>query len=208
MDQADDFRKTLRKRPARTSTNGRIVRHVFGEEHTKELEIPRFIDDYNHHMGGVDLANQFREVYEAHRATQRNWWPLFYWLLDMACINAYRLYLLHTNDQRPLSHLQFRIKLCQKLLAYSTKAQLTQLYIDLGGKRLFNSDLPHIHFWKKLPKRSCCVWCIYIGKQQKVLGKPVLTLPGRSYSGCDFCNVSLCREKECWANFHQSHVPY
>ncbi|PVH68879.1 hypothetical protein DL98DRAFT_387994, partial [Cadophora sp. DSE1049] len=89
----DDFRAKIRKRPAKTSINGRIVRQIFGEDHTKELHIPRFIDDYNHHMGGVDLANQFREAYETHRITQRNWWPLFYWLIDMACINAYRLYL-------------------------------------------------------------------------------------------------------------------
>lgn len=91
VDQAEDFRAKLQKRPAKTSTNGRIVRQIFGQSYTKELIIPRFIDDYNHHMGGVDLANQFREVYEVRRTTQRNWWPLFYWLLDMACINAYRL---------------------------------------------------------------------------------------------------------------------
>ena len=43
----------------------------------KELEIPIFIDDYNHNIGGVDISNQLRESYETHRATQRNWWPLF-----------------------------------------------------------------------------------------------------------------------------------
>ncbi|PVH67387.1 hypothetical protein DL98DRAFT_507741, partial [Cadophora sp. DSE1049] len=92
-------------------------------------------------MGGVDLANQFREAYETHRTTQRNWWPLFYWLIDMACINAYRLYFLHTNVERPLNHLQFRIKLYCTLLEYFIKVQLIQLYAELGGKRLFNSDL-------------------------------------------------------------------
>jgi hypothetical protein len=78
VDQAEDFREKVRKRPAKTSTNGRIVRRVFGDDHQKELQIPCFINDYNHHMGGVDLANQFRESYETHRPTYRNWWPLFY----------------------------------------------------------------------------------------------------------------------------------
>jgi hypothetical protein len=32
-----DFRVRLRKRPAKTLTNGRIVRAVFGEDPTKEL---------------------------------------------------------------------------------------------------------------------------------------------------------------------------
>jgi hypothetical protein len=54
---ADDFREKVRKRPAKTSTNGRIVRQVFGNDATKELRIPCFIDDYNQYIGGVDLAS-------------------------------------------------------------------------------------------------------------------------------------------------------
>jgi len=45
---------------------------VFKDQYTKELPIPCFIDDYNHNIRGVDLANQFRESYETHRATLRN----------------------------------------------------------------------------------------------------------------------------------------
>ena len=121
----EDFREKARRRPVKTSTNGRIVRKVFGSDYVKDLQIPYFIDDYNHHIGGVDLANQFREAYETHRATQRTWWPLFYWLIDIACINAYRLYRLSVvKGRRPLTHLQFRIELYCKLLGYSEKAKL------------------------------------------------------------------------------------
>jgi hypothetical protein len=52
-----DFRDKVRKRPTKTSTNGRIVRQIFGKESTKELQIPRFINDYNLYIGGVDIAN-------------------------------------------------------------------------------------------------------------------------------------------------------
>ena len=103
MDKAEDFREKVRRRPAKTSTNGRIVRRVFGDDHEKALQIPCFIDDYNQYMGGVDLANQFRESYKTHRPTFRNWWPLFYWLIDIACVNAYRLHRLHV--EKPLTHL-------------------------------------------------------------------------------------------------------
>ncbi|PVH71599.1 hypothetical protein DL98DRAFT_434847, partial [Cadophora sp. DSE1049] len=51
---------------------------IFRENYIKELVIPRFINNYNYYIRGVDLANQFREVYEAYRATYRNWWPLFH----------------------------------------------------------------------------------------------------------------------------------
>jgi len=145
---------------------------VFEDQYTKELPIPCFIDDYNYNIGGVDLANQFRESYETHRATLRNWWPLFYWLIDVACINVYRLYVLHTEGKKSMPHLQFRTELYCKLFKYATKAQLQSLKVELGGKRVFGSDLPHIHYWEKRP-RSSCVWCIYKLKCNKVIGKVV-----------------------------------
>ena len=121
--KVEDFRERQRKRPAKTSTNRRIVCKAFGEDPFKLVQIPCFINDYNHYMGGVDLANQFRESYETHRATLRNWWPLFYWLIDVACINAYRLYQLQVQD-RPLTHIQFRVEIYIKLVAYASKAKL------------------------------------------------------------------------------------
>ena len=189
------------------STNGRIVRKVFGDQYSKELNIPCFIDNYNHNMGGVDLANQFRESYETHRATLRNWWPLFYWLIDVACINAYRLYLLHIVDIQPLTHLQFRIELYCKLFEYSSKAKLHSLQIGLGGKRVFNSDLLHIHYYEKRSK-GVCVWCSYRLKCQKVLGKTGSSKISRVKGGCVFCNVNLCKEGNCWADFHSNNADY
>ena len=37
VDKVEDFREKARKRPAKTSTNGRIVRRVFGSDYVKEL---------------------------------------------------------------------------------------------------------------------------------------------------------------------------
>jgi hypothetical protein len=209
VDKAEDFREKQRRRPAKTSTNGRIVRKVFGDDYIKELLIPCFIDDYNHYMGGVDLANQFRESYETHRATLRNWWPLFYWLIDVACINAYRLYLLHSVDIHPLTHLQFRTELYCKLFEYSSKAKLQNLRVGLGGKRVFNPDFEHLHYWEKR-SRSVCVWCSYKSRCQKVLGKAGnrSNKVNRSYGGCIFCNVNLCKDGHCWRDFHSNNADY
>ena len=69
----DNFQEKVRKRPTATSTNVHIIRTVFGKESTKELYILRFIDDYNYYIGGVNLANQFREAYKVYRTSQRNW---------------------------------------------------------------------------------------------------------------------------------------
>ena len=123
---ANDFILRERKRPPKSSTNGRIIWKAFGDEPTKNVEIPVFIDDYNHNMGGVDIANQLRESYEVHKPTLRNWWPLFYWLIDVTVINSYRLYSLHMAElhQKPLTHLQFRIELYRRLFSFSTQVKV------------------------------------------------------------------------------------
>jgi hypothetical protein len=71
VDRTEDFREKVHRRPAKTSTNGRIIRHIFVNESIKSLSIPCFIDDYNQYIGGVDLANQFREEYKTHRSILR-----------------------------------------------------------------------------------------------------------------------------------------
>jgi hypothetical protein len=63
----DDFVLSNQRRPAKTSTNAAIARAPFGDDVRRQLEIPIFIDDYNHHMGGIDIANQYRSSYETHR---------------------------------------------------------------------------------------------------------------------------------------------
>ena len=161
-------------------------------------------------MGGVDLANQYREAYEVHRTTQRNWWPLFYWLIDVTCVNAYRLYYLYNiqQGQKPLEHKEFRIELYTKLFNYSSQAKLHQLRVGLGGKRVFGPELAHLHYWTKRATRSSCAWCLYESRCNKVLGKGIKGPVKHSLGGCIFCNVALCQEGQCWARFHLNHHNY
>jgi hypothetical protein len=101
------------------------------------------------------------------------------------------------RNRRLLTYLQFRIELYYKLLGYSTRAKLRSLQVELGGKRIFNSDLPHLHYWEKRPKGTC-VWYSYRLRYQKILGKVVdkKARAGRSHGGCVFCNVNLCKAGE------------
>jgi hypothetical protein len=107
----NDFVAWQRKRPAKTSTSDSIVRIVFEDNLIKELWIPVFIDHYNHNIRGVDIANQLRKAYKTHKATRHNYWPLFYWLIDVVVINTYRLYRVHVRNESPLTHLEFRTAL-------------------------------------------------------------------------------------------------
>jgi hypothetical protein len=208
VDKAEDWVERKRRRPAKTSTNGHLVRDVFGTESVKELLIPCFIDDYNQNIGSIDLANQFRESYETYKPSLRNWWPLFYWLIDVAVVNSYILYRLHTTEKHPLPHLKFRQELARKLLDYSEKAKLQSLRGGLGGKRVFNPENERLHHWEKRLKRATCAWCAFDLKCKRVLGKDPKGVPKRSQGGCCFCDVPLCKEGECWARFHSVEVAY
>jgi hypothetical protein len=206
---ANDFIARQRKRPAKTSTSARIVRPVFGDNPVKELEIPVFIDDYNHNMGGVDIANQLRESFETHRSSQRNWWPLFYWLIDVVVINSYRLYRTHIEQlgqEITLSHIDFRTSLYCHLFSFSQSARIYRLQQELGGKRLFGNDLDHIHQRTRRDIANPCEWCRYQVKYQKLIGQPVAQRAARTRSGCSFCEVALCQNTDCWSNYHQWNV--
>ena len=103
----------VRRRPRETSTNAAKVRSVFGTNSTKELKILKVIDDYNLHVGGVDIADQLRSYYSTQQTSHRNWWPLFFWILDTVIINCY---LLARKKGSPLTHREFRSSLVWGLI--------------------------------------------------------------------------------------------
>ena len=55
--------KRLRRRSAKTATNARTFRAMFGDQARKELLIPEFINMYNYYMNGVNNADQLRCYY-------------------------------------------------------------------------------------------------------------------------------------------------
>jgi len=77
-----------RKRPKKGNY---AVSQVFGSSRHKLLTIPQMIDDFNSHMGRVDIADQLRSNYYTQLPTRRSWLLLLYWLLDTLLINSYIL---------------------------------------------------------------------------------------------------------------------
>ncbi|RFU24234.1 hypothetical protein B7463_g12098, partial [Scytalidium lignicola] len=143
VDTTETFRDKVRRRPAKTSTSARQARAPFGNQPTKELAIPVVIDDYNHYIGGVDIANQFRAEYETHRTAFPTWWPLFYWMVDIAVVNAYRLCVLQQKEakiEHPVTYLSFRQQLYIALLDNSKKVRALRLVLTLTPCRTFISE--------------------------------------------------------------------
>jgi hypothetical protein len=82
----------LRKRPGKKSTNAKKAREAFGDLQEKQMMIPLCIDDYNHNMGGVDIADQLRSYYDTQLTSFRTWWPMLFWAFDTMVTNAYFIY--------------------------------------------------------------------------------------------------------------------
>ncbi|RPA90173.1 hypothetical protein L873DRAFT_1558685, partial [Choiromyces venosus 120613-1] len=58
---------TTCRKPRTTSSNAPLVPRAFGEKERMPCYIPTFIDDYNHHMNTVDLADQCHASYTTHQ---------------------------------------------------------------------------------------------------------------------------------------------
>jgi hypothetical protein len=203
--QPSDWIERDRKRPAKTSTNPTITRKPFGDESVKKLSIPRLIDDYNHYMGGVDIPNQLRANYETHQKAWRSWWPLFYWCLDTAAVNAYHI----TNIIRveklkmaKIEQMDFRVHLYEELFEQGSKGILGKRKADTQTQNTEQYD----HQVIRAPSRKACYWC-RVEIHQKGLHTGLLKKqPAQTQFMCKACQVYLCKPgtRSCWQGFHKS----
>jgi hypothetical protein len=211
-----------RRRPRQTSTNAATVRRVFGVEPTKVLAIPKIIDDYNHKMNGVDIADQLRSYRSLQQTSRRTWFPLFFWLLDTTLVN---ISLLHAKLGSTNSKKEFRVSLAWEILRATAEAEPRRRTRSLGDepdlpatpmkkkRRLYYVNkgfslpesrfLPGDHFPEYRSERQACVWCRFKSK----LGESVSTWrnPVQTNLYCRACNMPLCCNKHrpsCFSDFH------
>lgn len=59
---------------------------------------PTAVCEYNKHMGGVDIADQYISSYSFTRKSLKWWRKMFFWLLETAIVNSFILY--NTNQER------------------------------------------------------------------------------------------------------------
>jgi len=178
-------------------------------EHTRLLPIPGAIDDYNHYMGGVDIADQLRAGFSTQQRGVKPWRPLFYWLLDSTIINAFRL-LEHQRksklgsgkDKVRSAHRAFREALVSELLKDPVPTALKQVYITK------KTGLPQIRLTRPMDihqlvpgKRAPYVFCRWSRQNKRGVSHITKTncVPRTQYS-CSHCSTPLCGP--CFWLFH------
>ena len=82
---------------------------------------PQMIDEYNKHMGGVDLSDQL-VLYYGYSHRQIKWWKrVFFHLIDLALVNSNIMY--NSVNKQQLTQMEFRIAVAKGLLEGHTQQQ-------------------------------------------------------------------------------------
>ena len=218
----------LRRRPTKTATNARTSRAPFQGKDVKELDIPEFIDMYNHFMNGVDVADQLRSYYTTQRTHFKTWKPLWHFLLDTTVTNAYKI--AHCTPERPnsepwehFSHKKFRSRLASQLFAHSERLGSPFQLRETLSKHVHPArESDHGHIIQLDGKRQHCMACICSKRRsgtQRATRVPLAELSANSirlnkrrerppYSnyGCALCKLHLCNKIRCWRE-HIEAIP-
>ena len=80
--EPENFMYRNRRRPYITDANRDLIEQGWGPGPVRGLPLACFSVDYNDFMGGVDIADQWRSYYTTQLRVCRNWFPVFFWLLD------------------------------------------------------------------------------------------------------------------------------
>ena len=193
----------------------RVLKPIKSKQKTKEyvhvrpLPIPQMVDDYNHFMNGVDIADQLRARFSTQLQSSRTWMPVFYYLLDTAIGNAYILSEHHRKSKGfkyvSGTHRAFREALIEELLV-QYKIEPARKYVNGRHLPVCRLDRPEtIHQKATTSYCGSCHFCRFrrdmlenrlgiigeIGANRNVRQTQVM---------CAHCQVYLC--KKCFTLFH------
>ena len=168
---------------------------------------PTPVVDYCKNMGGVDLSDQILQYYDVLRRTLKWWKKLFFHLLNLMLVNAYKLYRKLVNGQRRRSHVKFRADIVNALIESATEVNKPKRKV--GRKPTPVGRLHGHHFPVYIPAKQGA-------KRKRPVRDCVACNPGQSKRVgfkrqqssymCDKCEVTLC-VPECFRVYH-THKNY
>jgi hypothetical protein len=222
-----DARTTVSRLRKRPNKKDKWIKEAFGDQPFKRLEIPDFIDMYNHLMNGVDRADQIRTYYRTNRRNYRTWKPLWDYLFQTTICNAALIWMDQGySTKKKGGHLKFRTKLALQLMAHSSSSKYT-LPIDGFGIRTnlalhVQENCQGIHEVISQDAKECKA-CMaqgriaQAGERRKALcelsensvrinqagEKSRKPRAPRTRYGCSACQIHLCHAGTCWKEHTQ-----
>ena len=216
-----------RRSPGLKSSNAPGIRKskIFDEgEWRTLLNITRSIDDYNRHMGGVDIADRYRLYYDTQLISQRTWFSICFWLVDTALINSFIMY---SDLDRSLGHKEFRIQVTWSLILSSAgiwearkKSNSTALQPPVPTINNTNpqhyiakqSDLPlpspeGQQLPVQLEGKQGCIFCRWQLAHEKAQGTVTGTQAPQTIWKYANCGHALClnNKQNCFYLYHNHH---
>ena len=179
---------TDRKRAITNPVTGKLTREFI------PVPVLNVAKDYNYNMNGVDIQDQFRQVYNI-KLRKRKWWlSIWFFLLETCICNAYlsyRTYMKVTGREADImSHFDFRLKLAHQLAPVPKKRKKRS-----GGSKV---RIEMEHYPSKVENNENgfwmtrdCVHCKKIRKERK-----------RTIYECQYCCSAL--HPECFKDFHRN----
>lgn len=158
------------------------------------ITCPLAIEQYTKCMGGVDRLDHFRSSYSIGRkSTKKNWIRLFWFMFEVACINAYIVYTI-THTKTSSSHRDFRLKLARGLIDnFTIRLRVPPVFKNKkGGQFGVSDDIRLNNVGVHMPCEGTRKRCRYCSTRQK---------PQRSKIMCKICQVPLCAAP-CFDDFH------
>jgi len=212
----------VRKRP---NTKDKWIKEEFGDQPFKLLEIPDFIDMYNHLMNSIDRADQIRTYYRTNRRNYRTWKPLWNYLFQTTICNAALIWIDQgSSTKKKGGHLDFRKKLATQLMAHSSSSTYTSPIDGFGVRtNLQNHVVTSTNacngvriILSQIAKE--CKACMTQGRTAQASGKRIVmqelsvnsvrikedgekvrrSRPPRTKYGCSVCLIHLCQGGPCW----------
>ena len=159
-----------------------------------EVSCPIAIAKYNKVMGGVDRFDQFRERYAIGRRSLKWWHRIFFYLIDLAIVDAFILWSVDRPNGNSCDQLNFRLRLARQLIGdHSTRKRKGPPIAFLAHKKHVPDDVRLVgvghHMPRVGPTFRRCRLCSSAAHEQ------------RTRCVCTACDVPLCTEP-CFRKFH------
>lgn len=190
-----DAIKKCRRRPRTNSTNKKHVDEIWGEHPSCNVWIPVIIDDYNHFMLGVDVADQLIAYYRPNVRCRRTWMPLMLHWLNCTRVNSFITHKGVCGKARAFSQKIFLITWIKHMLARAHKAdvdkhpspvtrsrsvEVAKRYCKIANLKRFRFKTvgelslprerlldPLRHHPKAVDKQNKCTYCRYLNLRDR-----------------------------------------